>query len=241
MGSIHLIGGGWDPLAAPDVYGPFLDAAGSSPVIACVVIDEGDGGEDFARWAVALGAVAACEPVPVIVPAGSSLDVTSLGSADGLLVCGGLTPAYASALSPAAQGVRTWLADRPYCGFSAGAAVAAQLAVVGGWRDGAVPVCPEDASEDLEQVSVVDGLGLVGLTVDVHCAQWGTLPRLVAALGAGGAPVGVGIDENTCLHVVDGAATVTGLGAVHHVTRTDEGVQLRTVRAGEAVPGLTEP
>jgi cyanophycinase len=233
MHSLHLIGGGWDVVASAQVYGPFLEAAGTSPVIACVVV--GDGEEQFARSALALGSVAACEPVPVLLDHGSVLDVGSLGDADGLLVCGGLTPAYAAALSPVAAELRTWLSDRPYAGFSAGSAIAATQALVGGWLDGTVAVCPEDTSEDLEQVTVVDGLGLLDLTVDVHCVQWGTLPRLIAAvLRTGGA--GVGIDENTALHVIGDEATVAGLGAVHHVVAADGSATVRPYRSGSQLP-----
>jgi cyanophycinase len=227
MRSIHLIGGGWDE---PSVYAPFLDAAGTQALIACVVLDEGDGQVQFNRWASVLREVAPCRPVPVLVPLGQRLSIAQLQDADGLLVCGGLTPAYAAAVAPLAGTVQEWLADRPYCGFSAGAAVASRHAVVGGWRQDEVEVCPEDSSEDLDQVSVVAGLGLVDLTVDVHCAQWGTLPRLISALGQSGE--GVGIDENTALHLVDGTRTVTGLGSVHHVSVLDGVAQVRTLRAG---------
>jgi cyanophycinase len=231
MSSIHLIGGGW---AEPDLYRPFLDQAGTQPVIACVVLDEGDGPAQFARWAGALRQVATCEPVPVLVPEGSTLALPALDGADALLVCGGLTPAYAAALAPVAAGLRAWLTGRPYCGFSAGSAIASTRAVVGGWRDGVVPVCPEDSSEDLDQVTVVDGLGLVDLMVDVHCSQWGTLPRLITALGLGGS--GVGIDENTVLRLVDGERSVSGLGAVHHVVVTDGVAQVRAWRSGSRLP-----
>jgi cyanophycinase len=133
-------------------------------------------------------------------------------------------------LSPVAKGLRHWLADRPYCGFSAGAAIAATRAVIGGWRDGEVEVCPEDSSEDLDQVSVVEGLGLVDLMVDVHCAQWGTLPRLIAGLGSSGR--GVGLDENTALQLSEGELTVTGLGAAYYVVAAGGSVQVSTYRAG---------
>jgi cyanophycinase len=226
MGSIHLIGGGWDE---PSVYAPFLDAAGTHAVIACVVLDEGDGLVQFNRWATVLREVAPCRPLAVLVPLGGRLSVSQLNGADALLVCGGLTPAYAAGLAPVAATLRDWLADRPYCGFSAGAAIASTRAVVGGWREDEVEVCPEDASEDLDQVSVVAGLGLVDQTVDVHCAQWGTLPRLIAALGRSG--TGVGIDENTALHLVDGTRTVTGLGSVREVTVADGVAEVRTLRA----------
>ena len=131
-----------------------------------------------------------CAPHPVLVPLGGRLSVAELADSHGLLVCGGLTPGYADALVPRAGELRAWLADggRPYLGFSAGAAIAATRAVVGGWRAGGVPVCPEDAGEDLDKITVVPGLGLTTWSVDVHCAQWGTLPRLIEAVrtGAGG-------------------------------------------------------
>ncbi len=168
---------------------------------------------------------------------GATLDVATLGDADALLVCGGLTPAYAEVLAPAASAVTAWLADgqRAYAGFSAGAAVASSPAVVGGFRHDDVQVCPEDAAEGLEVVTVVPGLGLVSWLVDVHCAQWGTLPRLMATLGQGGG-VGVLLDENSALHCDDDDATVAGLGAVRHLTQDGGAVTIRTVHSGGRFP-----
>jgi cyanophycinase len=235
--TVHLLGGGWDPAAAPTLYGPFLDSAGTAPAVAVLVLDEGDGTAQFGRWAGVLTRTARCEPVPVLVPAGGRLDPAALGDADALLVCGGLTPAYAAALAPAAGAVRGWLAerDRPCAGFSAGAAVAAGDAVVGGWRSRGVAVCPEDAAEDLDEVAVVPGLGLVPWTVDVHCAQWGTLPRLLTAVAAGGH--GLGLDEDTAVHVdPDGAAEVAGHGTAWLVAGGDGTAAVTPLRAGVRVP-----
>lgn len=232
--SISLVGGGWTESARAAVYGPLLRSVGPHGTIACVVLDEGDGARRFERWAGALTATAPCQPVPVLVPEGGRLDLASLGEADGLLVCGGLTPAYAAALAPVASGLREWLAagDRPYAGFSAGSAVAAGRAVVGGWRDGDVPVCPEDAGEDLDQVTVAAGLGLVPFAVDVHAAQWGTLTRLVTAVAGGQVPAGVAVDEDTAL-VLDGPdVTVVGLGRVHVVLPTAAGTVVRSLGEG---------
>jgi cyanophycinase len=133
------------------------------------------------------------------------------------------------------QPLRAWLVrrHRPYAGFSAGAAVAASRAVVGGWLAGGVPVCPEEAGEDLEQVSVVDGLGLVPFSVDVHCAQWGTLPRLLSALAHVPGGTGVGLDENTLLTVAGSTATVTGTGHAWLVTSDADGARVRALRHGE--------
>jgi cyanophycinase len=235
--SVHLFGGGWDPSAAPALYGPFLEAAGGRPTVAAVVLDEGDGEQQFRRWDDVLRRIAPCEPVPVLVPLGGRLDVAALGDADGLLVCGGLTPAYADALAPVAAGVRRWLADRdrPYAGFSAGAAVAAGRALVGGWRSAGVPVCPEDAAEDLDEVSIVSGLGLVPWTVDVHCAQWGTLPRLLTGLAAGAEGDGLALDEDTAVHVTADGARVAGRGTAWRLRRESTSTTVTALRDGDRV------
>ena len=242
MHTMHLIGGGWRPEATPGLYGPFLASAGPDPTVATVVLDEGDGPAQADRWARVLRSAAACTPVPVLVPLGSRLDVAALGDADAILVCGGLTPAYDAALAPAAQALRTWLdeGDRPYAGFSAGAAVAAARAVVGGWRSAGVEMCPQDASEDLDEISLCDGLGLMPWTVDVHAAQWGTLPRLVHAVGLlGDGAAGIALDEDTAVHVGpagqdgSGGAVVAGLGRVHVVRAVPGGALVEVRQAGD--------
>jgi cyanophycinase len=120
-------------------------------------------------------------------------------------------------------------AGSPYLGFSAGAAVAARRAVVGGYRQDGVAICPEDNAEDLDELSVVDGLGLVDFAVDVHAAQWGNVPRLIAAVGAGLVHRGVAIDEDTLLHVADhpSATTVAGAGRVWWMSLQGRAVVVR--------------
>ncbi len=224
-GPVHLVGGGWDTTVT---YAPFLADASrghrAGPAIACVVFDEGDGERQFDRWSAALRAQSpTCRPRLVPVRPGEVLDVHRLGDADGLLVCGGLTPGYADALVPVAAEIIAWLADghRPYCGFSAGAAIASRRAIVGGWRAGEMPVCPEDAAEDLDQLTVMPGLGLTRWSVDVHCAQWGTLPRLIeAVVGRQAAGTGLGIDENTVVSIeADGRIAIAGTGRAWFVHR----------------------
>ena len=232
-----LIGGGWDDTAAEQVYGPFLAAAGPDPVVACLVIDEGDGAEYFARFEAVLRKVAPCRPVPVLVPVGGTLDPAALDGAGALLVCGGLTPAYQEALAPLLADLPALLAGRgmPYAGFSAGAVVAAGAALVGGWLSQGVPLCAEETAEDLEEIEVRPGLGLVPFTVDVHAAQWGTLPRLIEAVALGASASGVAIDENTLLTVEGDRAHVSGLGRVHLVRAegAHRDLALRAYRSGE--------
>jgi cyanophycinase len=175
-----------------------------------------------------------CRPVPAIIPMDGVLEVDEYDDADALFVCGGLTPAYAAALGPVAADVRAWMSSgRPYAGFSSGAAIAAKRAVVGGYRLGARVVCPADAGEDLEEVTVVEGLGLVDFAVDVHAAQWGTVGRMIAAVGSQRVTRGVAIDEDTALVVGDEELSVVGHGAVHVVRRTKGGIHVDVVAARE--------
>jgi cyanophycinase len=237
-GDIFLIGGGRDEAAAAGIYAAFLGACTSEkPAVACVIMDDGDGQEVFDRFAGLHTAAGDCEPVPAMVPPDREFDAAALQGADALLVCGGLTPSYAAALTPAAGAIRDWLAaGRPYAGFSAGAAVAADRAIVGGWLLDGVAICHEDCAEDLDELAVVDGLGLVPFAIEVHCAEWGTLSRLVAAVGSGSVPAGIGLDENTVLSVRAGAAAVAGLGAAWVVLPAGPAsATVRMVRSGAPI------
>jgi cyanophycinase len=93
---------------------------------------------------------------------------------------------------------------------------------------GGVAVSPESAAEELDEVTVLEGIGLI----DVHAAQWDTLSRLVAATEAGLIDGGVAIDEATVLIVGTGALQVRGAGSVWKVTGGAAGVSVSTLAAG---------
>jgi cyanophycinase len=164
------------------------------------------------------------------MPEGGRVSRDAFADVDGIIVGGGLTPAYRDALEPQFGTIRDLVGDGvPYLGFSAGAAIAASNALVGGWTIGGVPVCPEDTAEDLDEVTVLPGIGLIDVSVDVHVAQWGALSRLVAAVEAGLVDAGVGIDENTVLIAGSGALRVAGAGSVWRVTTSEQGVLVSTM------------
>jgi cyanophycinase len=237
---VFLLGGGTDPSAATTNYGLFLSAVEApQPRVACVMMAEADGTSPFERYDTLLRAAGDCRPWPVVIAPGATFDPDVLDSADAMLVCGGLTPEYADAVVPAAAAIRHWLADdrHAYAGFSAGASIAADRAIVGGWQHNGVAICPEDCGEDLDELAVVAGLGLVHVTIDSHCAQWGTLSRVIAAVAAGEARTGIGIDEDTMVAVAADGATVVGPGHVWIVTSDTSGTtQVRSASAGETVP-----
>ncbi|MGV9554232.1 Type 1 glutamine amidotransferase-like domain-containing protein [Streptomyces sp. NPDC003401] len=236
---VFLIGGGHDESAAGALYGPFLRAAAVAvPRVLCVLVDEGDGASLLGRYDALLRKAGDCVPVPLLLPLGEPFEPGALtADVDALLVCGGLTPAYREAFAGSADALPALLAERgvPYAGYSAGAAIAARDAVVGGWLADGVVVCPPDTAEDLEEIEVRSGLGLVPFGVDVHAAQWGTLARLTSVVADGRLAHGVAVDENTVVRVAGGRARVAGLGRAHSVRPAPGGGTLvRSYGAGES-------
>jgi cyanophycinase len=236
---VHLIGGGWDDALARRLYGPFVEsatrAAGSTPRILLVVMGTDDESLEYhEKYLRTLGLVGGHELVVERVAEGTPLDPDALGGVDGLVVGGGPTPEYHASLAGAYARIRSLVSSgMPYAGFSAGAAIAASHAVIGGWRIDGRPVCPEDSNEGLDPVTVVEGIGLVEGAVDVHAAQWGNVSRLVATVGAGLAPSGVAIDEGTTLGP---GGRVVGAGRIWRVTpdeRVPGGARVRGESAGQ--------
>jgi cyanophycinase len=229
-GRLHLVGGGWGGTAEP--WRAFLAEARAAsgrdrPRIAVLAVRDGDEAEHAGKLVAALEAAAPLDPRIATARHGGELDGSVLDDVDGVLVGGGLTPAYLEAVLPLGERIRTLVdAGRPYAGFSAGSAIAARHALLGGWRHEGVPVVDEETGEDVVELLVRDGLGLTGLTIDVHAAQWGTLARLITAVGAGLVPDGAAIDEDTAL-VLGGSATVAGTGNVWWVSSGDGAVAVR--------------
>ena len=241
-GPVYLIGGGWVEAAFPRTYGRFAAAAGrqGAPRIACVLLDEPDRDAYLARSVAAFAAVGVGDIFPVFVSAERPLRRDDLESASGVLVGGGLTPAYHDAIVPEAATWRPWLRERgiPYAGFSAGAMIAPERGIIGGWKlrrgDGELAICSEDVSEDEEFLDVRPGLGLVPFAMDVHASQYGTPTRLLHAVASGAVAEGWAVDEDTMLACEDGRITVHGLGSAYRVRRGDGCLAVEIVGDGES-------
>jgi cyanophycinase len=236
--SVHLVGGGW-PDDSGEVYSAFLEESAARaeaggrtvPRIGLLLVRD-DAVERAADFTALLTSVSTCEVVATAIAEGELYTTEALTDIDGLLIGGGLTPAYFDAVAPITGDIRLLVADGlPYLGFSAGAAIAADTAILGGWLIDSIPVCSEDVSEDFDDVTVVEGLGLIDLAVDVHAAQWGTLTRLIAATEAGLVDGGIAIDEFTALIIGDDTLEVVGRGSVWRVTQSDDGVVVSSLGA----------
>ncbi len=238
--SVHLVGGGGSADTDAVVYGSFLAestargalAGRAEPRLAILVVRAGDGAEHAANLVAAVSAAGAFEPKVTIVAPGDVFALTAVSEADGILIGGGIAPAYLRAVASVAGEIRRQVASGiPYLGFSAGAMIAAERALIGGWRMGGVEVSGQNAAEGLDEITIEPGIGLLDVTVEVHAAQWGTLSRLVAATEAGLIDGGLAIDENTALVVGEGALGVVGAGSVWRVSQADGGVLVSTFGA----------
>lgn len=228
MRAVFLIGGGRDPGGVAASHRPFVEAVGGGTIV-CLAADEGEG-VDAARWEGELRSAGAGEVEVVALARGRPVRAADLAGAAGVYVAGGSTPLYRDLLVDAGT---AWLpADIPYAGFSAGAAVAATSAIVGGWRIGDLAVCPPDAAEDLGQVEPQPGLGLTSFAVDVHATAWGTLSRLVHAVSGGLVKEGWAVDEHTCLALAGGEPVVSGTGCAYRVLPHEAGVSVVVARPG---------
>jgi cyanophycinase len=232
---VFLIGGGRGSDGIRASHEGFVRAAGGGPIVA-VVLDEG-ADTDPDRWSGALALAGAREVRELVVSAARPPRAEDVADAAGVFVAGGWVPGYHEALVAAGSG---WLPRGvPYAGFSAGAALAAGRAILGGWRLDGVAVCAPEAGEDLEEVAIAPGLGLRPFAVDVHATQWGTLTRLVHAVAAGLVDEGWAVDEDTALVLDDaGPPRVAGLGAAYRVARDGERLSVTVARPS---PGPVPP
>ncbi|OII13590.1 Type 1 glutamine amidotransferase-like domain-containing protein [Curtobacterium sp. MCBA15_008] len=238
--SIHLVGGG--PFAASDAAASFLAEATARsaavgrtvPRIGLLSVASSVGASPSSTEDIAevLGGARQAEVLVSEIAPGEVFSTTVLSDVDALVVGGGVTPHYLDAVAPLVDQIRLLVSDGlPYLGYSAGAMIAADRALVGGWRIGGVEICPEEAAEGLDEVELREGLGLVDLTIDVHAVQAGTLARLIASAEAEFVTAGLAIDEDTTLVVGEGALEVRGTGSVWRVVAGDESVSVATMGA----------
>lgn len=230
--SVHLVGGGYPETGA--AFAAFVHEATErahangvlgGPRIAVVVVRDGDGIEHAAQLVAEAAHAGAIDERVIALVEGVRASPGVLGDSDGILIGGGLTPAYLHSLAPLFDEIRQRVREGvPYLGFSAGAMIAPERALLGGWQIGGIPVGPEAAAEELDEVTIVNGVGLLDVTVEVHTAQRGTLSRLVAATAAGLTDGGMAIDESTALIVGADGLRVAGAGNVWRVAPGEHGV-----------------
>lgn len=233
---VFLHGGGDGTEARSATFGRFVQATNPSPSrpLALIVAEEVEADRQTSVHAYRAIFQTAGTPADCLVALEVSptepLTTQRLDAVhpSGLFVCGGLTPYYHQALCSEATWIDYLNAHQiPYGGTSAGAAIAAQYAILGGWQaqhNGQHrPMLFHGASEGLTDLTVQPGLGLVPFAVDVHASQSGTLLRLIHAVDLEMAPAGWAIDEDTLLEVTDRRLYLHGRGHAYYVQRAPAG------------------
>jgi cyanophycinase-like exopeptidase len=121
-----------------------------------------------------------------------------------------------------------------YIGFGAGAALTARHVIAGGWKFQGNQVAPEQAAAGLTDVTLLPGMGLIGLGVEPHADVRFTTTRAIAALHADRLTSAMALDEKVCLAVdaLTGQTKVLGGGRVCWLTRHGK----QTVVRFEAAP-----
>lgn len=153
----------------------------------------------------------------------------------GLIIGDGPVPTVLAALQErTAQWARHIRRGTQYLGFGAGAAVAAKQAIAGGWRFQGNQVAPEATAAGFEEVTLLPGLGLIGLGVEPYADSRFTTTRAIAALHADRLTSAMALDEKVCLAVdaITGQTKVLGGGRVCWLTRHGK----QTVMRFEAAP-----
>ncbi len=232
MSSVFLIGGGWNESVIDETYGLFIRKATSANgrMIAIVLVaedtDELPEMEAKYRHVFGLCGVQDQEMMFLLGTPQEPIDLNALTVArpTGVFVGGGLTPLYHQQLCSDL----TWLAylkenNVPYAGFSAGAAIASEQAIVGGWQiqkqGPTLDILDEDFNEGLDLLEIRPGLGLNPFSVDVHASQWGTVTRLMHAVDLGLIQAGWAIDENTSIEYNEKEILIHGSGSVYNVQK----------------------
>ena len=249
MSSVFLHGGGDDPAWRAATFGRFAQATRAQPAQPIALVVAEPDLTERAATAVAYRAIFAelgisdTGVVTLSVSPEQPLSAAMLAqhTPSGVFVCGGTTPYYHGAVCSDTAWT-TYLRDTglPYCGTSAGAAVAARQAIVGGWQahrsgqDRAVVFV--GAGEGLTAVTVQSGLALVPFAVDVHASQWGTLLRLIHAVDLELVAEGWALDEDTLLEVAGASMGLYGKGHAYHVRRMAGGVGVTIYTASSELP-----
>ena len=120
----------------------------------------------------------------------------------------------------------------PWLGFSAGAMAPCVTALAGGWKMQGRQVGQQTGAEGFDEVTFVEGLGLVSLTISTHNDTLSGDGLIISAVESGLLPNAVAVDEATCLRIdaSTGHTEVMGRGLVRWFTREVNGVLVRSQR-----------
>lgn len=155
------------------------------------------------------------------------LDAVVIADGDAAELLRACAPVLADLRGLVQRGTAFW-------GIGAGAAIAADMAVIDGFEIGGVPVAPRISMDVATEVQLAQGLGLIDITVIPGAAQLGRLGIGIAACEAGLLDRVIALDANTSLVISDGGISLTGSGSMWEITAADAGVTVASRSAQDA-------
>lgn len=227
-----LFAGGGQTRDLEPILDRFADAVSAAGAQRVAVIS--GGGHDHAQLCEWLGARMqlgfALELRRDAFGAVAAPDAAELLGCDAVVISGDTPAAVLKGLEHRIVDLRRIVHEgAPYLGIDAGAAVAGEVAWLGGNAIGDVVVAPGNGGE----LTLGAGLGLVDLVVIPDAAASGRIGLGVAAIEAGLCDRIIGIDAHTALEASDRGLTVHGTGSVWQLTGRDDAVAVSTMRAAE--------
>ena len=212
MTTLMAIGGGLD-LNGPILEEFYTRAGGMSANI--VIIPTASTFKEPANKVAERLMELGCQSEPIILPIQQRLDAAKIESlpalqqATGIFFTGGNQMRLSAILGGSPCHTELLAAHRRGCviaGTSAGAAALSAVMIASG-RNGQLPRA--------DSLHIAPGLGFLdSIIFDQHFSQRSRFGRLVYAVNANPALLGVGVDENTCAVVNSSGLHVIGAGAV---------------------------
>lgn len=211
-GNLLIIGGAEDKQNDCKILKYFFDEAGAKGARICVITAASDEAEQAGKPYEQLFRKLGCDDLEVIniytrQNSNSQEKVDKLIRSSGVFFTGGDQLRITGMIGGTLLGKalqHLYESNVIIAGTSAGASVMSDTMIIGGQGD--------TPGEDL--IRMAPGLGLLkGVIIDQHFAQRGRIGRLLTAVALNPYILGIGIDEDTSIHVrEDGTIKVIGRG-----------------------------
>ncbi len=220
-GNLLIIGGAEDKKNECKILKHFYNVAGERNSRICVITAASNSAEEAGNVYKDLFANFGCSDLEIIniftrEDANITFNVDKIIRSSGIFFTGGDQLRITAMIGGTALGkALQHVYERKViiAGTSAGASVMSDTMIIGG--EGDTP------GEDL--IKMAPGLGLLkGVIIDQHFAQRGRIGRLLTAVSLNPYVLGIGIDEDTSVHVTaDGKIRVIGRGTALIVDSSD--------------------
>lgn len=160
------------------------------------------------------------------------LEPARIQSLDALVVADGDAAELLAACEPVVADIRGAVhRGRSFWGIGAGAAIAAETAIVGGYTVGGVQVAPRLSTDAVPEVEIAPGLGLIDIAVLPGAAQLGRLGIGIALCEAEVLDRVIGLDGDTSLVISEGQLGLHGTGSMWELSAGPQGAVTVTTRA----------